>query len=96
MKELKVLKPFPYGGKMRNKNERIMASNKHAAVLSLTGKAKELPKERKAKEYKTAVMTPEPEGSGRAAPRSNRQQRRAERRAQQKPGYQRSDMAAES
>lgn len=99
MKECKVLKPIPYGGKMRKSGERITATNKHAALLSLAGKVKIIKiEERKKEEYPTRHMSVEQPGSGRNAlrPQESGRQGGENRRERRRRQYARSDMTPQS
>lgn len=90
MKKLKVITPFPYAGKMRKVGERISATNRHAAVLVLTGKVKII-EHREPGTYSTRVMVAEPQ----TTPNAPRMSRRERRRGGRRNGYARSDMVAE-
>jgi hypothetical protein len=95
MRELKVLKPFPYGGKQRSRGERIKAANRHAAILVAAGKAKEV-KHKEHGEYENGAMKPERPGVGRRATlRLPQEPQRNEPRNRQR-GYSRSDMVTTS
>lgn len=99
MKECKVLKPIPYGGKMRKTGERITATNKHAALLSLAGKVKIIKIEERKEEYPTRHMVAEPSGGGRGSSRrqgSNRQSNGEPRQNRRGQRYARSDMTPQS
>jgi hypothetical protein len=93
MKELKVLTPFVYAGKLRKKGERIRSSNRFATVLVAVGKVSEV-KHEDPPRPKTRSMEPQKASrSNRVGPKRQNRQRpylRSDMRADE--DYERSDL----